>query len=125
VGFASFKRKKIFVMPKFQFLFLIYSLSLAAIPLIVLNLSRSFMYMFADTSTLVLVSVFTVVTLLLLGLVGIVLSNRIAGPLHRLTRHLKDVAEGRTTDEIRFRDKDYFSDLAESANIIIRRLKKP
>jgi len=52
---------------------------------------------------------------------GFWLSNRIAGPLFRLKRHLDEVAEGKTDPEIQFRKNDYCSELAESFNAVARK----
>lgn len=116
-------RRRIFVMPRFQFIFLVYSFSMAAIPLFVLSMSRELMMYFEGTNVYMMVALFTSLTLVFLALVGILLSNRIAGPLYRVTRHLNDLAEGNASGEIRLRDNDYFTELAEAANKVIRKIK--
>ena len=55
---------------------------------------------------------------------GLILTNRIAGPIFRLRQHMDDVAEGKTTKEMEFRKADYFSDVVEPYNKIIARLKE-
>jgi methyl-accepting chemotaxis protein len=47
---------------------------------------------------------------------GLRLSHRIAGPIFALTRHLNQVAEGRSDGDISFRRDDYFSDLQDAFN---------
>jgi methyl-accepting chemotaxis protein len=47
---------------------------------------------------------------------GLVLSHRIAGPLYRLHKHMMQVAEGKTTQDVSFRDKDFFQELENSYN---------
>ncbi len=48
---------------------------------------------------------------------GLWMSNRIAGPIYRLRRHLADLRRGRT-EPIAFRRGDYFSDLADDLNAL-------
>ncbi|MCI5166743.1 MAG: HAMP domain-containing protein [Candidatus Electrothrix sp. GM3_4] len=52
---------------------------------------------------------------------GFWLSNRIAGPLFRLKKHLDEVAEGKINSEIQFRKNDYASEIAESFNIVVEK----
>jgi methyl-accepting chemotaxis protein len=47
---------------------------------------------------------------------GLKLSHRITGPIFALTRHLNRVADGRTNQDLRFREDDYFSELQEAFN---------
>lgn len=54
---------------------------------------------------------------------GLWLSLRLAGPLYRLRRHMQDVAEGKTTDDVKFRQKDYFPELAEAFNRVMARVR--
>jgi methyl-accepting chemotaxis protein len=57
-------------------------------------------------------------------LIGLVLSHRVAGPLYRLHKHMKDVADGKTTEEVRFRTKDHFLELSDAFNAQLARMKK-
>lgn len=65
-----------------------------------------------------LVSLFTVLVW------GMVLSHRIAGPLHRLKTHALDVSQGKTEQDVAFRRKDYFLDVAEAYNKIMESYRK-
>ena len=51
---------------------------------------------------------------------GLVLSHRIAGPIERLKSHLARVTDGETEAELTFRERDYFDDLPEPVNRLIR-----
>jgi HAMP domain-containing protein len=51
-----------------------------------------------------------------IALCGLVLSHRVAGPLFRMRRHLDDVASGKTSSDMHFRDKDYFGEVADAFN---------
>src|SRR5687768_16889007 len=44
-------------------------------------------------------------------ILAVLISNRLAGPLFRLRRHLLDATRGRPLKKIFFRDKDFFTDL--------------
>jgi methyl-accepting chemotaxis protein len=56
--------------------------------------------------------------------VGFILSNRIVGPLFRLSREMKKAAEGEAVRPIAFRKNDYFNDLAKAFNKLLVRLAK-
>src|SRR6185295_4449825 len=51
---------------------------------------------------------------------GIELSHRIAGPIHRLKNELFQVSQGKDLTEIKFREKDFFPDLADAYNDFAR-----
>jgi nitrogen fixation/metabolism regulation signal transduction histidine kinase len=55
---------------------------------------------------------------------GLMLSHRVAGPLYRLQKHILDVAEGRTDDNVKFRQKDYFQEVASAYNLQMERHRK-
>lgn len=49
------------------------------------------------------------------------LSHRFAGPIVRLRRALNDVAEGKKPVKIKFRDGDFWKDLADEYNILVEK----
>ncbi len=51
---------------------------------------------------------------------GIFLSNRIAGPIYRLDSHIKRILETGEWSEVQFRSGDYFPQLADHINSLIR-----
>jgi hypothetical protein len=56
--------------------------------------------------------------LIILGTFGLAFSNRIAGPLYQLRKHmLEDAAKGKLT-QVHFRKKDFFKEIAEAYNQI-------
>jgi methyl-accepting chemotaxis protein len=69
----------------------------------------------------------TVLVFSVLFLMIVFLSNRIAGPIHRLKQHMVDLTEGKITEPIQFRKNDHFSDLAGKYNALIEKriLKDP
>ena len=61
-----------------------------------------------------------VLPLLLMHLVR--LSNRFAGPVYRLQRHIRDVANGGTPSVLKFRSDDFWLDLPDAYNDLLARL---
>ncbi len=59
-----------------------------------------------------------IVCLILAGM-GLYLSNRVAGPIYHLHQHLLDFLKGQKVDKLEFREKDYFSEVAETVNQIL------
>jgi nitrogen fixation/metabolism regulation signal transduction histidine kinase len=65
------------------------------------------------------------------GVIGIfllttvtVLSHRVAGPLYRLTKHMKDISEGKELNDVHFRTNDFFPELADTFNRMSSKLKE-
>jgi hypothetical protein len=59
----------------------------------------------------------------LITIFGIVMSHRIAGPLYRLSRYLRNEDPSKPLPELRFREKDFFQDLARDFNLFRSRIK--
>jgi methyl-accepting chemotaxis protein len=57
------------------------------------------------------------------NLTAILMSHRIAGPLHRLGRHLEQVGAGEAPVDVKFRKGDLFQSLAEACNKVMARLR--
>jgi len=45
--------------------------------------------------------------------------HRVAGPIYRIEKTLKDLAEGKKVEKIKLRKKDFFKSLAEATNQVI------
>lgn len=58
----------------------------------------------------------TLVTLAVIIVAGLVLSHRVAGPIHRAVRHLHALRTGTTKYPLKFRDGDFFPELADELN---------
>jgi hypothetical protein len=72
---------------------------------------------------------FLVIGLMLVLLVstifyGFYLTNRIAGPIHRLQTHMEAMNEGKEVPDLTFRKKDFFQDILIPYNLLIKKLKK-
>lgn len=52
---------------------------------------------------------------------GLVYSHKIAGPVYRLRKYLRERAEGIETGQLRFREGDYFPEMADSVNDYINK----
>ncbi|HEX4925667.1 MAG TPA: hypothetical protein VFV50_16345 [Bdellovibrionales bacterium] len=50
---------------------------------------------------------------------GLLVSHRIAGPLHRLKSHAREVAAGKTLKNVVFRKNDYFLEIADAFNVLL------
>ena len=61
---------------------------------------------------------------LVLGLGGLVLSHRVAGPIHRIRTHLRQIAEGKPLSPVTFRKGDFFPEVAEAFNQQVESLEK-
>ncbi len=57
-------------------------------------------------------------------LASIILSHRIAGPVYRLKKTLKEVINGNYSQRIHLRKKDELKDLASTINSVINELEK-
>lgn len=69
-----------------------------------------------------LITSFVILVVMVVG--GLVLSNRIVGPVYRLRKHLLDIAGGKDIKDLRFRKKDYFPEVADACNQAIRKVAK-
>ena len=50
--------------------------------------------------------------------------HRVAGPIYRIEKTLKDLAEGKQVNKIKLRKKDFFKSLAETTNQVIDAFQK-
>jgi methyl-accepting chemotaxis protein len=60
---------------------------------------------------------------ILFNVAAIFMSHRIAGPIHRLTRHLESVGEGGDPVDLKFRKDDFYAEVAVSVNKVMSRLR--
>lgn len=61
------------------------------------------------------------VSIFVIGFVVVKALHRVVGPLSRISETLKAMGEGRAPKEISLRQGDYFLELAEEVNSVIRR----
>lgn len=72
---------------------------------------------------LISVATMCAVSLLIVGF-GLLYSHRIAGPIYRLQKYLRERTEGTETGALYFRQNDYFPELADSVNSYINTKKE-
>jgi signal transduction histidine kinase len=63
------------------------------------------------------------VQLLVFNVTALLLSHRLAGPLYRLERHLKQVGEGGEPADVHFRKGDLYRELADECNKVMARMR--
>jgi len=89
------------------------------------------MYLFLAEQQRTLGAVFVIIAFVAVAVgmgVGLWISHRVAGPIYRMRRHLQEAAAGRAPKPIRFRQGDYFQELADAYNeeLITRgRIRRP
>ena len=71
-------------------------------------------YLFLGTSL--------VVTLILV-VGGLILSNKVAGPIYRLNKHMNQISDGEIDRPVNFRKGDFFPELAVAFNRVLAKLK--
>ncbi|MBW2645608.1 MAG: hypothetical protein JRE23_05440 [Deltaproteobacteria bacterium] len=67
---------------------------------------------------------FSVPVLLVIGVLVIIFSHRIVGPIYRVKRALDDLIAGKDVQEIRFRENDEFQSLVPRINKVIQLVKE-
>jgi hypothetical protein len=134
-----FWKKNYLINPRFQLSFIAYNLGVASLLAgvfygavrfffwklagfgIAAGLPKTHVFfLFLDQQVALMNMVFLVVfplVVLLLSLHGILLSHKVAGPLYRLHRHMKQTAAGeRPPGPSQFRRGDYFHELSAAYN---------
>jgi nitrogen fixation/metabolism regulation signal transduction histidine kinase len=54
---------------------------------------------------------------------SIKLSHRFAGPIYSLRRAIRDIADGKPARKLKFRRHDFWHDLADDYNAMLKRLE--
>jgi HAMP domain-containing protein len=137
------RRRIILINKRFQIRFSIYvSLCLAALcfvyPLLVSNIfDYFFRYISRDPNgppaegllkmreqVLLLLVLSEVFVVAITFLISVFMSHRIAGPLYKLRQAFHTLGDGRWKGQLRFREKDYFPELAEDFNRMVERMNQ-
>lgn len=128
----SFFKRTMIVDRKTQYAILFYSMLVAMMTVL---LTGIFFVTLQSASTLVdptassftyflIIALLWAVVMICLALLGILLSHRIAGPVHRMRVHMQNVATGGAIEELKLRKDDHFMDLADDYNKVLERLRK-
>jgi len=119
--------RTLIVNKKLQLTFLVYSLTLclwiSVAGMVLQFIARDYLKVEDVSSAFILVFVGFVFLIGTTVVGGFLLTNRIAGPLFRLSSHMKNVAEGKPGEAMSFRKNDYFVEIIEPYNKILSELK--
>lgn len=133
----TIRRKKIFVDPRVQgallrHLFFTWGLVVAIIAALLLaveSYNAEFALSFSgclaaiwDHNAALIICVGVLTPIFVLD--SIKLSHRFAGPMVAFRRTLRELGEGKKVDPLRFRENDYWQDLAVNLNQVIDRVNK-
>lgn len=138
-----FRRKRFLINPKVQLAIIGFNFALATLAIVVFYAENIYLFakftemespefltdpiiaqMIADEQFRMKI-VFAGTAAVVLGMIvigGLVLSNRVVGPIYRLERHLKELLEGKAqAGSLSFRKKDFFHELADLMNKALKR----
>jgi hypothetical protein len=130
---AFYKRSAFLVNPSFQLKFSLIVCSIILIstliyPVIILDFfnlvvatspSLPEAVLGAQTDLIVYLVLIQAVITLLVFILFIFFTHKIAGPLYKLKNHLAEIREGRPLTPLTFRDGDYFHDVAEEVSLFL------
>ena len=144
--FLNSNRKTLLINPPFQLQILAYACGLAFAIIaifygatlyffrnfkqlgedIVLPLDHVFFQFLAEQkNTMDIIFIITaVLAFVVISICGLIISHRVAGPLHRLKQHMGEVAGGQTVSDVKFRKKDFFPELADAFNLQLKYLRE-
>ncbi|MBT3984116.1 MAG: methyl-accepting chemotaxis protein [Bacteriovoracaceae bacterium] len=137
------KRKVLLINPRFQLIFLLYILVCAVLIIGIFSIGNLLFFKgFMDTGMSLglakepsffefvsaqrqsmntfLLSLSLMVTAVM-GIIGLYISHRVAGPLYRLKIHMDQISEGGERTGVKFRKGDFFTELASSFNKMIEK----
>ena len=69
------------------------------------------------------VTLVLILTLVIIGVYGIMFLHRVAGPVYRFRQTLLRVNRGEIPNEIKLREGDFFHEMAHDINVVLRRRK--
>ncbi|MFA7255348.1 MAG: hypothetical protein WC133_04550 [Candidatus Omnitrophota bacterium] len=72
-------------------------------------------------SIIIRVTLVLILTLIIIGIYGVVFLHRVAGPVYRFRQTLLKVNRGEMPQDIKLREGDFFHDMAHDINIILQR----
>ena len=133
------KRKVLLINPKFQLQFMAWAAVLAVMLISIFHLAHLWFFRNLREQALraglpdshvffqfiqdrqaemntITIATFLVVAVTI-GIVGLLLSHRIAGPMYRLRKHLEESARLGANRPLKFRDGDYFQEIPEAYNL--------
>ncbi|MEI7972996.1 MAG: hypothetical protein WCH11_01365 [Bdellovibrio sp.] len=121
--FVPKHRKKFFIGTPVQKIFLFYSVTMGFLSILLMRVHDYILMVVGERSLVTAVTVGVFIIFVSYIAVGLFLSNRIAGPLYRIEDSLKKYLETGEYSEIKLREGDLFSGLADLVNKAISKTK--
>lgn len=130
---AFYKRSIFLINPKFQLGFSLIVCSIIFVssllyPLFMMDFFNELKNIYPDmaegleqskSQIIMLLAVIQIVFNLLVFVIFIFLTHKIAGPMHKLKMHLSQIREGAAITPLAFRDGDHFQDVAEEVSLFL------
>ncbi len=138
------RRRKFLINPEFQLRFLGYVLGIAVITILVFFVAKlvffqqvqqyllsigmppeHMVFRFISKQSVRMNWIFAAAALIestLLTVWGLMISNRIAGPLYRLHREMISIADGSKNRIVSVREKDFFQEMAQAFNQVLKKM---
>lgn len=119
---VKFYERQLVINKDVQWAFICYSVILSLAVLSGYHLIQTFSQENPDSpSSLIYIFVFIFFTATICY--GLYFTNRIAGPLYRLKVQMENLIAGKDVGELEFRKNDYFKELADLFNQIVKKTK--
>ena len=74
-------------------------------------------------SIIIRVTLVLILTLMIVGSYGVIFLHRVAGPVFRFRQTLLRINRGELPNDIKIREGDFFHDMTQDINIILKRLR--
>ncbi len=130
---ALYKRSIFLINPKFQIKFSLIICSLIFIsslvyPITIIELFDSFFHLLPDSNEtlkdardqlILYLSIYQIIFIIIVFILAIFLTHKVAGPMYKLTTYLKNIRNGATPTKLFFRSGDNFQEVAEEVNELI------
>ncbi len=132
-------RKTLLINPKFQLQYMGWSATMAVITMIIFQLAhlwffrnlkemavqagvppQHFFFQFIrdrQSEMNWITCITCVLVFVVISVIGLVLSHRIAGPMYRLKKHFETIADSGVHTPVQFREGDYFQEVATAYNL--------
>ncbi len=119
----KFKRKKYFIGSQVQKLFLIFSISMGLMAVLIIRVYDFLVSLAGENQIVPFLSVGVFVIFFTYIFLGLVISNKIAGPLFRIETAIRAYLEKGEVQDITLRDGDLFGELADLVSRMMKAKK--
>ncbi len=126
---GMFQRRQLLVDRNIQLPLLIYSLFMAGLGIVIASLSSVLVTIVAvdDYPDWLLPTIILgggVIALLAMILVGLYITNKVAGPLLRMRMHMKELADGKPASALSLREGDFTKELLAEYNRVVEHVSE-